>query len=58
MSNQGPMGPLVLTIYDHMKKSSGYLVDLKGSVCTRIRSGKKSRVVIKLPTLTENHLEV
>ena len=40
VSNQGPMGPLILSIDGHMKKTSGWLVDLKGAVCTRIRSGK------------------
>ena len=40
-SNQGPMCPLVLSIDGHMKKTSDSLVDLKGAVCTRIRSGKK-----------------
>ena len=40
MSDQGPMGPLILSIYGHMKKTSGSLMDLKGAVCTRIRSGK------------------
>ena len=45
-SNQGPMGPLILSIDGHMKKTSGLLVDLKGAVCTRIRSGKS----LVLPT--------
>ena len=45
-SNQGPMGPLILSIDGHMKKTSGSLVDLKGAVCTRIRSGKS----LVLPT--------
>ena len=40
VSNQGPMGPIVLSIDGHMKKTSGSLVDLKSAVCTRIRSGK------------------
>ena len=40
VSDQGPMGPLILSIDGHMKKTSGLLVDLKGAVCTRIRSGK------------------
>ena len=41
MSDQGPIGSLILSIDGHMKKTSGSLVDLKGAVCTRIRSGKK-----------------
>ena len=39
VSDQGPMGPLFLSFDGHMKTSS-WLVDLKGAVCTRIRSGK------------------
>ena len=46
VSDQGPMGPLILSIDGHMKKTSGLLVDLKGAVCTRIRSGKS----LVLPT--------
>ena len=38
VSDQGPMGPLVLSIDGHMKKTSGSLVGLKGVV--RVRSGK------------------
>ena len=34
VSDQGPMGPLILSIYGHMKKTSGSLVDLKGAVST------------------------
>ena len=40
VSYQGPMGPLVLTIDGHMKKTFGSLMGLKGTVCTRIRSEK------------------
>ena len=36
--NQSLVG-LVLSIDGHMKKTSGSLVDLKGAVCIRIRSG-------------------
>ena len=46
VSYQGPMGLLTLSIDGHMKKTSGLLVDLKGAVCTRIKSGKS----LVLPT--------
>ena len=38
VSDQGLMDTLVLSIDGHMKKTSGSLMDLKGAVCTRIRS--------------------
>ena len=40
MSHLGPMEPRVLSIDGHIKNASGSLVDLKGVVCTRIRSGQ------------------
>ena len=40
------MGPLVLSIDGHMKKTTCSLMDLMGAVCTRIRSRKS----LVLPT--------
>ena len=42
----GPMGPRVLSIDGHIKNASGSLVNLKGAVCTIIRSGQS----LVLPT--------
>ena len=56
MSDQGPMGPLVLSIDGHMEKTSGSLVDVKGAVCTRIRSGKVLGIIFQWLWLEYNNL--
>ena len=48
VSDQGPMGPHILSIECHMKKTSGTLMDRKGAVYTRIRSGKSYVLPIRV----------